>query len=86
MNGKFGKSKVRMEVLWILDLWIWSPTFGLPGALYDVNIHEVSPRFARDLSGTFLAMSPIYEIDGKLYDWFYYLADEIFPPRKIFVK
>lgn len=53
MKCKFEKSEVRMEVLCSLDLWIWSFTFGLSGALYELNIHKVSPHFASVLSENF---------------------------------
>lgn len=58
----------------------------MPGALNDLDIFEVSPHFTRVLNGTFLAASPSYKIDGKLFDWFHYLTDGIFQPWKIFVK
>ena len=42
MVGKDGKPSVRMEVICSLELWIWYFQFGLPGALYDLNIPACS--------------------------------------------
>lgn len=86
MKGKDGRSEVRMEVVCSLDLWIWGFSFGLPGALNDLIILEVSPHFARVLSGHFLYVSPSYQIAEITIDWFYYLTDGIYPWWKIFIK
>lgn len=65
MKGKSGKSEARMEVICDLDKWIWSFQFGLPGALNDLKILEVSDHFSNVLSGTFPPVTPKYFINGK---------------------
>ncbi|CDF33411.1 unnamed protein product [Chondrus crispus] len=86
MIGKDGTPTLRMEVICDLDLWIWSFQFGLPGVLNDLNILEVSEHFSQVLNGRFPPVEPSYSIDGKVFNWFYYLTDGIYPCWKIFVK
>lgn len=78
MSGKNGKPETRMEVICDLDLWIWSFQFGIPGALIDLSVLEVSEHFSRVLSGTFPPCSPKYRIHGREFNWFYYLTDGIY--------
>lgn len=75
-----------MEVICSLDLWIRSFQFGLPGAMNDLNILEVSNHFQRMLAGEIPVETPSYILQGKLFNWFYYLTDSIYSQWKIFVK
>lgn len=86
MTGKNNRPEVRMEVICSLDLWIWSFKFGLPGAMNDLNILELSDHFAKVLSGVFPSISPNYQVDNKPFSWFYYLTDGIYPPWRIFIQ
>lgn len=86
MIGKDGKPCLRMEVVCDLDLWIWSFQFGLPGVLNDLNILEVSDLFSKVLCGSFPPVCPSYTVNGQAFNWFYYLADGIYPDWKVFVK
>ena len=86
MKGKDGVPSVRMEVICDLDLWVWSFQFGMPGALNDLNILEVSSHFHDVLAGVFPPSQPSFTISGKVFTWFYYLTDGIYPSWKIFIK
>lgn len=86
MKGKDGAPSLRMEAICSLYLWIWSLQFGLPGAMNDLNILEVSDHFSRVLNGSFPPVTPSYEVNGKTFDWFYYLTDGIYPNWKIFMQ
>ena len=86
MIGKDGSPTLRMEVICDMDLWIWSFQFGLPRVLNDLNILEVSEHFSQVLNGWFLPVEPTFTKDGKVFNWFYYLTDGIYPCWKIFVK
>ena len=82
--GKGSKPVLRVEVICDLDLWIWSFQFRLPGVLNDLNILSVSEHFAKVLAGWFPPVAPHYVVSGENVRWFYYLADGIFPPWKVF--
>lgn len=86
MKGKDGVPSIRMELICSLDLWIWAFQFGLPGAMNDLSVLEVSDHFHQILSGTFPPVQPNYTVAGKVFDWFYYLTDGIYPQWKVFVK
>lgn len=86
MKGKDGVPTLRMEVICSLDLWVWGFQFGLPGAMNDLNILEVSNHFQQVLSGVFPPTQPSYTVAGKSFDWFYYLTDGIYPSWKVFIK
>ena len=75
-----------MEVICSLDLWICSFQFGLPDAFNDLDILEISDHFNNVLAGKFPSVSPSYTIAGKVFEWFFYLTDGIYPAWKVFVK
>lgn len=85
-KGKDGSPSIRMEAICSLDLWIWSLQFGLPGTMNDLNILEISDHFCKVLNGCFPPITPNYTIDGRDFNWFYYLTDGIYPDWKIFMK
>lgn len=63
----------------VVSVWV-------AGVFNDLNILEVSNQFARVLCGEFPQTQPSYCVNGKIFDWFYYLTDGIYPNWKIFVK
>lgn len=42
--------------------------------------------FCKVINGYFPPINPNYKIDGRDFDWFYYLTDGIYPDWKIFMK
>lgn len=62
---------VRMEVIWSLDLWIWLFLFGIPGAMNDLKILEMSSYVFCVLSGLFFPPSTCYNIAGNEVTWYY---------------
>lgn len=75
--GKDGKPIVRMKVVCSLDLWIWSFQFGLPGALNDLKILQMSQHFNRVLAGDLPTKRSTYTVAGQMVNWYYYLTDGI---------
>ena len=86
MIGKDGSPNLRMGAICDLDLWVWHFQFGFPGRNNDLHILNVSPHFARVLTGQFSHELPTYSIGDAKFDSYYYLADVIYPSWKIFVK
>lgn len=75
-----------MEVICCLDLWVWSLKFGLPGAMNDLNILELSDHFTRVLGGVFPPTTPSYRVNNEPFSWFYYLTDGMYPNWRIFIQ
>ena len=80
-NSKF---VLRAEVICDLNLWIWSFQFGLRGVQNDLNILSVSEHLAKVLARQFPPVAPQYMVSGENFRWFYYIADGIYPPWKVF--
>ena len=84
--GKDGKPTMRLEAICDLDLWCWHLQFGFPGAMNDINILNASEHFNDFLAGAFPSTIPSYTIAGQTFNWYYYLADEIYPRWKMFIR
>ena len=58
----------------------------MPGALHDLNTLEVSSHFHDVSAGILPPLQPSFNPSGKLFTWFYYLTDGIYPSWKCFIK
>ena len=65
---------------------IWHVIFGAPGANNDVNILHQSGLFNQIRVGKWPPVRPTIDIAGKLVDWYYYLADGVYPRYLIFLQ
>ena len=79
-----GAKSIILEVVASFDTWIWHAFFGVPGAQNDINVLAQSPVFNDVLQGK--APKVTYEVNGRMYDGPYYLADDIYPRWSTFVK
>jgi hypothetical protein len=73
-----------LETIASHDLWIWHCFFGLSGSLNDINVLHRSHLFAKLASGEALVCN--YKVNGHDYTMGYYLADDIYPSWRTFVK
>ena len=85
MIGKDKVSSLRMEVICDLEFWILHMAFGFPGLMNDLNIQEESPHFSEVVAGVFKPARFKFNLAGEQFDWYYYLADGIYPEWKIFM-
>ncbi|KAM2710264.1 hypothetical protein EV2_047843 [Malus domestica] len=79
-----GSKSIILEAVASFDTWIWHAFFGVPGAQNDLNVLAQSPVFNDVLQGN--APKVTYEVNGRMYDGPYYLADGIYPRWSTFVK
>ncbi|XP_048439003.1 protein ALP1-like, partial [Pyrus x bretschneideri] len=79
-----GAKSIILEAVASFDTWIWHAFFGVPGAQNDINVLAQSPVFNDVLQGK--APKVTYEVNGRMYDGPYYLADGIYPRWSTFVK
>ena len=63
---------------------VWHAFFGVPGAQNDFNVLHQSPVFNQVLRGETNQIT--YTINNIVYEFPYYLADEIYPQWTTFVK
>jgi len=84
--GKEGKPALRLEVVWDDQLWVRHLKFGIPGAQNDVSITNQSKLFNDIRTGKWPPRTPSLNIAGRDINWFYYLADGIYPRFRIFAK
>ncbi len=82
--GKSGSPELRLEVVADDRLWIWHLMFGLPGAMNDLNIHDISSLFTKVRAGLWPTVVPHIEIAGRIIDWLYWVVDGIYPEYRIF--
>jgi hypothetical protein len=78
-KGKGPKPGLRMEVICDDFLRIWWLNFGAPGAKNDVNILNQSLFFNKIRTGVWPPTLPEVEVAGFKFNWFYFLADGIYP-------
>jgi Plant transposon protein len=84
-KGKDRKPTCRLEVICDDYLYIWHVCFGSPGSKNDISIMNNSDLFNAIRVGKWPPCRPDFAIAGKRVNWFYYLADGIYPRFKIFV-
>jgi len=75
---------VILEAVASYDTWIWHAHFGIPGSNNDLNVLDKSPLFNRLAMGN--SPNIQYKVNGKPYNWGYYLGDGIYPPYATIVK
>lgn len=85
-KGKEKKPNCRMEVGCDDILRILHLNFGIPGSFNDRTILEHSPLFNAGRSGRWRPVCPYTSVSVLALDWFYYLADGIYPDLRIFLK
>lgn len=86
LKGKGARPELRAEAICDMDLWIWHWQFGFPGVYNDLQILDNSVHFSNVLSGNFPPSTVSYEVCGQAFNFFYYLADGIYPNWKVFLK
>ncbi|PXF41507.1 Protein ANTAGONIST OF LIKE HETEROCHROMATIN PROTEIN 1 [Gracilariopsis chorda] len=84
--GKEGRPCVRMETVTDDKLWIWHILYGVPGARNDRTTFDQSPLFNDIKTRQWPTVKPNYVVGGMVIDWFYFLADGIYPSFRIFAK
>jgi hypothetical protein len=73
-----------LEAVATYDLWIWHAFFGMPGINNDVNVLHRSLVFDPMTTGRMPQVN--YTINGRAYNFRYYLVDGIYPNWPTFVK
>lgn len=85
-KGKDKKPSIRLEVVCDDKLRIWHLKFGTPGAKNYVSIVNASSLFNAIRSCSWPPVRPETCVAGLNLNWFYYLADGIYPNFRIFAK
>ncbi|XP_070675758.1 uncharacterized protein [Malus domestica] len=83
-GDKKGAKSIILEAVASFDTWIWHTFFGVSGAQNDLNVLTQSPVFNDVLQGKVPKVT--YEVNRRMYDGPYYLADDIYPRWSTFVK
>ncbi|XP_058449338.1 uncharacterized protein LOC131429296 [Malaya genurostris] len=83
-SGKEGKATVVLEAIASYDTHIWHSFFGSPGSLNDINVLDRSPILNNIINEGVFNIK--YELNGKMREQAYLLADGIYPDWSIFVK
>jgi hypothetical protein len=68
---------IGMERIVDESLHIWHIFFRLPGSNNDLNVLDRSPLVHNMLTGA--ACNMTFEVNGQEYDWYYLLANGIYP-------
>lgn len=84
--GKTKRPELRLETVCDDRLWIWSLQFGFPGSMNDINVMNCSKLFRDVRAGRWPLFYPSFEVAGRPIDWFYWVADGIYPDFRIFLK
>jgi len=77
---------LRMEVVCDDRLRIWHVMFGCPGSKNDISIMQQSSLFNDKRTEHWPPVKLGALIAGTMIDWFYFLADGIYPRFRIFAK
>ena len=85
-KGKENGNTVIMEAICDPNLYIWYFNFGHPGSMNDINVLDRSSIVAGIMNQTFYTKVNPYTIDGIQINWFYFLADKIYPSWSIIAK
>ncbi|XP_070679205.1 uncharacterized protein [Malus domestica] len=87
-QGAYGDRKAAKSIIFgavaSFDTWIWHAFIRVPGAQNDLNVLAQYTVFNDVLQGK--APKVTYEVNGRMYDGPYYLADDIYPRWSTFVK
>ena len=81
-----GKITVILEAIADYNCYIWYTHFGEPGSLNDINVLDKSSIVGSMMDGSLDLTCPLYQLNGTMYDYMYFLADGIYPDWGIFVK
>jgi hypothetical protein len=85
-HAEGGKKTLILEGVADYKRYIWYANFGDAGSLNDINVLDKSSIVGSMLAGTLDLTCKEYEINGRVRDWMYFLADGIYPEWAIFVK
>ena len=77
---------ITLEAAADYNLWIWYYSFGLPGALNDINIWEQSPLLQSFINGSFERLDFPFKLNGENFSRLFFLVDGIYPPLARFVQ
>lgn len=80
------KPCLRLEAVCDDYLYCWHLGFGTPGAKNDLNIPYASKLFRSIRQGLWPPSRPQSSIAGFSLSWFYYLTDDVYPDRRVFIK
>ena len=75
-GNRKGKRSIILEVVADQSLHIWHIFFRLPGSNNDLNVLDRSPLIHNMLTGE--ATDFTFEVNGKEYNRYYLLADDIY--------
>ncbi|XP_056846906.1 uncharacterized protein LOC108858542 [Raphanus sativus] len=78
------KPTIVLEAVASYDLWIWHAFFGAPGTMNDLNVLDRSPVFDDIIYGR--APGVDFTVNGREYNYAYYLTDGIYPEWATFMK
>ena len=79
-----GKKSIILEAIANESLHIWHIFFGLLGSNNDLNVLDHSPLVHNMLIG--LACDMTFKVNGQEYNWYYLLANGIYPQWSCFVQ
>ncbi|XP_071712448.1 uncharacterized protein [Rutidosis leptorrhynchoides] len=83
-RGDHGHPTIMLEAFASYDMWIWHSFFGMVCSNNGINVLNHSPSFD-SLKKDRAAPSP-FEVNGHVYPFGYYLADEICPDWTTLIK
>ncbi|XP_071688393.1 uncharacterized protein [Rutidosis leptorrhynchoides] len=83
-RGDHGHPTIMLEAVASYDMWIWHSFFGMAGSNNDINVLNHSPLFD-SLKKDTTAPAP-FKVNGHVYPFDYYLADEIYPDWTTLIK
>ncbi|XP_024164036.1 uncharacterized protein LOC112171024 [Rosa chinensis] len=75
---------IILEAVTSYDTWIWHALFGMPGSCNDLNVLAKSPLFDELTAGR--APKIQFQVNNRIHNLGYYLADGIYPQWATFVK
>jgi len=85
-HAEGGKMTMILESISDFRRYLWYVNFGDPGSLNDLNVLDKSSILGTMLIGKFDLRTDMYEINGNMRNWNYFLVDGIYPNWAIFVN
>ncbi|XP_024196143.1 uncharacterized protein LOC112199345 [Rosa chinensis] len=83
-SGRKRMPTIILEAVASYDTWIWHAFFGMPGSCNDLNVLAKSPLFDELTAGQ--ATQIQFQVNNRIHNLGYYLADGIYPQWATFTR
>ncbi|XP_024164066.1 uncharacterized protein LOC112171055 [Rosa chinensis] len=83
-SGRKRVPTIILEAVASYDTWIFHAFFGMPGSCNDLNVLGKSPLFDELTAGRALQIQ--FQVNNRIHNLGYYLADGIYPTWPTFMK